>query len=140
MEPVPNRAPSYGWEQDLMNMKPAKTSNRPASIYRGGLGKTSQVTPAADGNGYEAVAFNNGQIFRGRTAAHAKKRMDTDQAQTAKSFKILKKNPDVREAALGQKTDSTTYVIEGKKYRKSAVDAVRKDFNKGGTRVRKAGK
>lgn len=110
MEPVPNRAPDYA------------------------------VEPALNGKGYEATNFNTGQIFKGYTKAHAKKRMDTANAQTQKAFNMLAKNPDVREAALGQKGESSAYIVDYKKYRKSAVDSMRKDFNKAGTRVRKAGK
>lgn len=118
MAAVPNRAPKRDYQVER-----AGTNFSPVSSKK-----------------YEATDYTNGSIYPGVTAAHAEKRLKNARAVTSKNFKILDKNPDVKAAALGQKGESTAYVIDGMKYRKSAVDAVRSGYNKAGTKVRKSGK
>lgn len=101
---------------------------------------TVQPASLVKAKNYEAIDHTDGMIYPGVTAAHAESRLKDARAVTSKNFNILAKNPDVKAAALGQKGENTAYVIDGMKYRKSAVDAVRSDYNKAGTKVRKSGK
>lgn len=118
MKPVPNRAPKRSYQ-----------------VERAGT-----TFPAMSSKQYEATDFNSGKIYPGVTAAHAEKRLKEDRVKSTKRANILRRDPEVAASALGMKGESSGIIMDNKKYRNSAVDAVRSNYNKAGTKVRKSGK